>query len=172
MDLKLLWGPKQVFLVLGNYMCGFFANIWANKLKGREDLEINAKPWKLFNQVFVVRNILENCFQASLSSGTVVLNIEFFTFLCEFLRDEVTTSFWEGKSQAWNLIKSRICHREYFRKCFWSYLEFREEYFPCLKISILGFLQLFEWKSLKQFFGKQRKIFKTVWSKILWYWEI
>ena len=154
MDLKLLWGPKQVFLVLGNYMCGFFANIWANKLKGREDLEINAKPWKLFNQVFVVRNILENCFQASLSSGTVVLNIEFFTFLCEFLRDEVTTSFWEGKSQAW------------------SYLEFREEYFPCLKISILGFLQLFEWKSLKQFFGKQRKIFKTVWSKILWYWEI
>ena len=108
-----------------------------------------------FNQNLVIGSILENGFEATLSSEVNVLSVWWghFSVFCKFLSDKVESVFWQSKKKHSKLFKSKLDHRKLFRKWFWSYLELNNECSDHLKKTFFRFLRIWVTK-LKPSSGK------------------
>ena len=98
------------------------------------------------NQNLVIGSLLENGFEASLSSKTNVLSVsKEFQCFCKFLSDEVETIFRESKAKCSKVLKSKFGHRKLLIKWFWSCLELNSECSERFRRAVFSFLQIFEW---------------------------
>ena len=163
MILKLPWAQKRMFWALEKSFFQFFANFWLTKLKPFSR-KVRQSVQNYLNQNSVVGSLLENGFEATLSSKANVLSVwknhipNFGKFLC----DEVETIFKESDAKLSKLFKSKFGHRKLLRKWFWNYLELKNECPERLKKTFFSFLQIFEWRSWNHFQGKWGKGFKTI----------
>ena len=128
----------------------------------------------------VIRTLLGNSFEATLSSKTNALSVwkGHFSVFCKFLSDKVETIFWEGETKRWRLFKSKFGHREVLRKWFWSYLEPKNEYSERFIRAFFSFVQIFEWRSWNRFWeieAKRSTLFKSKFGymELLrnWFWS-
>lgn len=78
----------------------------------------------------VVENILENIFKVK-NECFQHFKMKVFIFKNFFFSYEVETISWEGKVKL-------------FRQWFWSYLDIKNEYSQCFKITFFTFLKIFE----------------------------
>ena len=141
----------------------FFANFWVTKLKPFSG-KVRQSVQNYLNQNSVVGSLLENGFEATLSSKTNVLSLwkKHISAFCKFLSDEVETAFWKKEAKCLTLFKSKFSHKKILRKWFWSYLEHESECSERLKKPYFSFLQIFEWQSWNRFLGKGGKPFETI----------
>ena len=163
MVLKLPWAQKRMSWAFEKNIFQFFANFWVRKLKPFSG-KVRQSVQNYLNQNSVVGSLLENGFEATLSSKTNVLSVwsEHFSVFCKFLSDEVETIFWESEAKCSKLFKSIFGHRKLLRKPFWSYVELKNECCERLKRAFFSFLQVFGWRSWNHFLGKWGKAFKTI----------
>ena len=107
-------------------------------------LEKRGKAFKSVNPKLVIGDILGNVFEATFSSKTDFMSISkwHFSLFSKFLNDEVETIFLEIKAKRWKLFISRVCCRKHFRKCFWSYLELKNECFETFEMKFFSFLHI------------------------------
>ena len=155
---------SKTFQAITKVIFQFFSKFLSDKVE-TIFWEGEAKHSKLFNQHLVIGSFLENGFEATLSSKTNVLRIwkEHFSFFCNFLSDKVETIFWESEANRSKLFKSKFGHRKLFRKCFWSYLELKNEFLVCLRRL---FVANFWVTKLKPFTGKARQYCKNFFDKV------
>ena len=128
----------------------------------------------------VIRNFLENGFEATSNLNANVLNIwkEHLLLFCKFLCYKFEIIFWESEATRSKLSKSTFDHRYFLRKWFQSSLELNNQYCVGLKIAFLVFCKflidevetifwesetnrskLFKWK-----FGHRKLLIKWFWS--------
>ena len=162
MVLKLPWAEERMFWAFEESIFQFFADFWVIKLKPFSRKERQSVQDYL-NQNLVLGSLLENGFEATLSSKTNVASVwkGHFSVFCKFLSNEVETIFWESKAKLSKLFKSKFGHRKLLRKWFWSYLELKNECSERLKRAFFSFLQIFEWRSWNRFLGKRGNAAKT-----------
>ena len=105
-------------------------------------------------------------FWGSLSSIANVLSVwkEHFSIFSKFLSNDVETIFWESKSETSRPIKFKVGCRKFFRKCFWSDLEIKNECSELFDREIFGFLHILSdevetilWESK----AKHQKLFES-----------
>ena len=115
------------------------------------------------NQNLVIGSLLENGFEATLSSKTNVLSVwkKHFLVFCKFLSDEGETIFTESEAKLWKLYKLKFVNRKLLRKWFWSDLELINEFSEHLKKTFLSCLQIFEWPSWNHFLVRWGKVLES-----------
>ena len=152
MVLKLPWAQKRMFWALEKSFFQFFANVWLTKLKPFSR-KVRQSVQNYLNQNSVVGSLLENGFEATLSSKANVLSLwkNHISAFCKFLSDKVETAFWEKEGKRSTLFKSKFSNRNLLSKWFWSYIKLENECFERLKRAFLSFLQSFEWRSWNRF---------------------
>ena len=123
---------------------------------------------KCLNRNSALGSILQNDFEATLSSKANVLSVwkGHLSVFCKFLSDKVETVFCENEAKRSKLFKSKFDQRKLLRKWFWSYLELKNECSERLKRAFFSFLEIFDWRSRNHFLGKWGKAFKIVQIKI------
>ena len=141
----------------------FFANFWLANVKPFSG-KVRQNVRRYLNPNLVIASVLENSFEATLSSKTNVVTVwkEHFPGFCNFLSDEVETIWWKRDAERSNLFKSKFACSKLLRKWFWGYLGLKKECCECLKKAFFSFLETFEWQSWSHFLGKRGKAFKTV----------
>ena len=152
MVLKLPKAWKRMFWGFERSIFKFFAKFWMQKLKplsGKRRQSVQ----NFLNQNSVVGSLLENGFEATLSSKANDLNVwkNHISVFCKFLSDEVESAFWEKEAKRSTLFTSKFSHRELLSRWFWSYIKLENECFERLKRAFLSFLQSFEWRSWNRF---------------------
>ena len=152
MVLKLPWAQKRMSWAFEKNIFQFFANFWVTKLKPFSG-KVRQSVQNYLNQNSVVGSLLENGFEATLSSKANVLSVwkNHISAFCKVLSDEVKTPFWKKEAKRSTLFKSKFNHKKILRKWFWSYQKLENEYFEGLKRVFLSFLQSFEWRSWNRF---------------------
>ena len=130
----------------------FFANVWVTKLELFSG-KVKQCVQKYLNQNSVVGSLLENGFEATLSSKANVLSLwkSHISVTCKVLSDEVESAFWEKEAKRSTLFTSKFSHRKLLSRWFWSYIKLENECFERLKRAFLSFLQSFEWRSWNRF---------------------
>ena len=122
MILKLLWAQKRMFWAFEKsiFRC-FFSNYWVTKLKPFSR-KVSQSERNCLNQNLAISSILENSFEATLSSKTNVLSVwkRHFSVQFKFLSDEVETVFWESETEPSKSSEFKVDHRKLLRKRFWS----------------------------------------------------
>ena len=123
---------------------------------------------KCLNRNSALGSILQNDFEATLSSKANVLSVwkGHLSVFCKFLSDKVETVFCENEAKRSKLFKSKFDQRKLLRKWFWSYLELKNECSERLKRAFFSFLEIFDGRSRNHFLGKWGKAFKIVQIKI------
>ena len=83
-----------MFWTFENGIFQLLANFWVTKLFWESD----AKRWKLFNPMLVIRNILDNSFEITLRSKAKIVSFLKlrFSLFSNFLNYEVESIFWES----------------------------------------------------------------------------
>ena len=162
MVLKLPWAQKQMFWAFQKSIFQLFASFLVTKLKPFSGKERQIGQIYL-NQNFGRRSFLENCFGATLSSKTNVVSVwkEHFPVFYKYLTEEVETIFREIEAKRSKLFLSKFGHRKLLRKCFWSYLELKNERRERLKRAFFSFLRIFELRSWNRFLGKRGNAAKS-----------
>ena len=162
MVLKLRWAEKRMFWAFEESIFQFFADFWVTKLKpfSRKERQSVQDYW---NQNLVLGSLLENGFEATLSSKRNVLSVwkGYFSVFCKFFSDKVEIIFWESEAKHSKLFKSTFGNRKLLRKWFWSYLVLKNECCERLKRAFFSFLKIFEWRSWNRFLGKRGNAAKT-----------
>ena len=152
MVLKLPSAQKRMFWAFEKNIFQYFENVWVTKLKPFSG-KVRQSVQNYLNQNSVVGSLLENGFEATLSSKANVLSVwkNHISVFCKCLSDEVETAFWEKEGKRSTLFKSKFSNMQLLSKWFWSYIKFENECFECLKRAFLTFLQSFEWRSWNRF---------------------
>ena len=121
----------------------------------------------------MIGSLLENGFEATLSSATNVLRVwkKHFSIFCKFLSDEVETVFWESEANRSELFKSKFDHWKLLIKSFWSYLELKNECSARLKRAFFSFFANFWVTKLKLFSTKVRQSVENYLNQNLVIWS-
>ena len=121
--LKLSWSKKRMFWAFEKSIFQYFLNLWVTKLKPFLE-EARQSLYNYLNQSLARANFLDNGFEATFSSKTMVLKVwkNGFSHFCKSLTDEVETIFWESETKRSKLFKSKFGHGKLSRKLFWKYL--------------------------------------------------
>ena len=82
--------------------------------------QVRQSAQNYLNQHLIIPAFLAKYFEVTLSSKTNVLSIqkEHFSRFCKFLSGEVQNIFWESDGKRSKIFKSKLGHRELFRKMF------------------------------------------------------
>ena len=105
MVLKLPWAEKRMFWAFEESIFQFFADFWVTKLKPFSRKERKSVQDYL-NQNLVLGSLLENGFEATLSSKRNVVSVwkGYFSVFCRFLSDKVETILWESEAKLQNYL--------------------------------------------------------------------
>ena len=120
------------------------------------------------NQNYGRRTFLENGFRATLISKANFLSVwkKHFPVLCKFLSDEIETFWWESEAEWSKLFNSKLRHKSYLSKWFWSNLKLKNECCERFKRAFFRFLQVFEWRKWNHFLRKWGKVLESILIKI------
>ena len=104
--------------------------------------------------------------QPILSSKTNLQSVwkEHFSVSCKFLSYEVETLFWKSVAKHLKLFKSKVGHKNFVRKWFWSSLELENECCKRFNKAFSRFLQVLSDENKTTFwesYAKHLKLFKS-----------
>ena len=110
------------------------------------------------NLSFLLDNILENGFEATISSKSSVLSV--------FMSDKIETVFWKSEAKCSKLLKFKIGNKKQFRKWFWSYLEVKNKCSESLKMTFFTFCKFLSDNVKTVFWKSEAKHSKLFESKV------
>ena len=178
MVLKLPWAEKRMFWAFEESIFQFFADFWVTKLKPFSRKERKSVQDYL-NQNLVLGSLLENGFEATLSSKRNVVSVwkGYFSVFCRFLSDKVETILWESEAKHSKLLNQNLVIGSFFENDFEATLSSKtnvvsiwKEHFSVFCKSLSNEVETIFWESK----AKRSKLFKSKFGhrKLLrkWFW--